>query len=170
MKVKIDFTILTNCGEGQENVVIEMTCPDFVEKKQKGTFGVNVTTVEEQIVRWLDEQDKTSLMYEHDIYTIISYKVYKPEIVVMKEISAEVFKGMDKQKMIDFFAIYKRMEHSLRGITAIRKFEIVLTVMGIAQDAQAEILRRVNIMLENPDRNYNVIKGKFEDIKPKKLS
>lgn len=77
MKVPILFQVIQDRKKKLRKIILD--CPDFIEIPEiefKGKIFPK-TSIEEQIMEWLDNLDKFPIMVENDWEIIIDYKIWK---------------------------------------------------------------------------------------------
>lgn len=163
MKTKVSFKAIGLRGEPITQTVL-LEHPDFVE--QNKTVNLNgepadfTITVDSQIMEWLDNQDKSDLMYDHEWYTILNYSVVKPKVkskskrVQLGEIIEHFFvttSPTEKTQMrADFLATYSKMYSSIKDMSAIKQFEVVLSALEVGYGAATQAYRHTLELLQCP--------------------
>ena len=143
------------------NEVVSFECPDFQEKESvinlNGVEHKIITTIESQLIDWLDEQDKRSLMYEKDWYAIIDYSLEKPKtnrkLEKLKSKESIINSVLDiakhylstcengEQLLIDFSLVYSRLFENIKNLTYEQQFSSVLDTLNIGYEAKSEAYR-----------------------------
>ncbi len=147
MKVKVRFKCIDFSG-GVVKTTVKFDCPDF--KNEEGTFNANghqlpyKTTINQQIIEWLDNQDKSDLMDKYGWYNILNYEVVEKKVkekkVTINEMIDGFLSGMEhsEQIKIDFIATYIKMSETIKGLPVEERFKIVLNTLEVGYIAQTE--------------------------------
>lgn len=94
--------------------------------------------MDEQVISWLDNQDKTALMDEHDFSRVLDYKVAVPR--EKKQSFSDYVKslGLEGQPLIDFIAVYHRIKPTLKGKSNVAAAHLVFSHLEVGQEAAIE--------------------------------
>ena len=154
MKTKVKFKAISHQGE----VVYfthEFEHPDFEVKPPSEFLGVKLpeTTIESQVIDWLDSQDKKSLMYDKDVYGIIDYWI---PTKVKKQTLVDCLKSLNlsEQIYIDMLAVYKEIKPTLKGMKVEKKVSVLLSHLGVGYSASGVAYDNITKMLR--DENFSL--------------
>ena len=141
MEEKVKFKVSNHRGEIFYKT-LKMEFPDF--EVQEGALFVDagdpipyVTSVEDQIISYLDEMDKTQLMNTNGWSIIFDYSVSTNKKIVPKgskkeevfSIAEELYKD-DTTGMFNFLAVYQSLYPSISGNKPVSQVEITLRCLG----------------------------------------
>lgn len=162
-KQKIKFKVLTFRGE-VVNKTLQIEMPDFQEKVE--TFMVNgnkfnyTLGIEHQVMEYLDNMDKSGIMYDNDWATIIDYKLFVPKPKMSKADKISAFKSLvtnyfnpnfehaDKLRD-DVMVVYIKMYDKIKGLTPEQQFMVVLGTLDVGYAAQSQAYKHVIEMLKS---------------------
>lgn len=151
MKQKIKFKALTYHGK----VILftkEFDCPDFEVIPPIKFKGIELpeTTVESQIIGWLDEQDKSSLMIEKDLGVIIDYWIPKKNKVKFTIIDYLKQANLSEQMILDLMAVYKEINPLLKGKSVKTQIQIMFSHLNIGYQSASNAYQRITDILQAP--------------------
>jgi hypothetical protein len=160
MKSKIKYEALDLRGNRVFKTVTH-DFPDFTE--QQNSLNVNgkmmdfILSVDAQCMEYLDNLDKTYLMYDNDWQGIISYSIVKPkqkskpvrETVV--EMAGVYLSGSKNgnQLLVDFLAAYSRLYKTIKTLKAEKQFKIVIESMNIGYDTSSLAYQHAILLLKS---------------------
>lgn len=154
MKQKVKFKAVRRGSVINFTHIVE--CPDFKVIPSKNFKGVDLpeVSVERQVIRWLDGQDKSKLMYEKDVDLILDYCIpvkQKGKVNVINLImKAEVPDGL----RADLLAVYKKIKPTLKGKSVNNQIDLIFSHLTIAHYAATAAYRNIKEVL-NPDSKKN---------------
>lgn len=136
--------------------------PDFQPIPAKKWEGLELpeTSIEEQLMDWMDNQDKWQFMVDNDIAVILDYWLPQPK---KKKVTFEqlirAIQWKSEEQLINVLATYSKMKSVLTGIAPVKQVEIVLSALGIAYMAQGYAYERINMILkgQDPDNVQNYL-------------
>lgn len=121
MKQKFKFKILDFNGK-IKHIVKEFDCPDFevIPGKLYKNILLPETSIESQLMDWLDGQDKKQFMGENDIEIIFDYWVYKKKKGKKLTINLTMYDylktfDLDDKLLLDLLAIYKEIYDKIKS-------------------------------------------------------
>jgi hypothetical protein len=161
-KQKIKFKVLTFRGEVL-NKTLQIEMPDFQEKVE--TFIINgnefnyTVGIEHQVMNYLDNMDKSGIMYDNDWATIIDYKLFIPKAKISKIDRITAFKNLvtnyfnpnfehaDKLRD-DVMVVYIKMYDKIKNLTPEQQFMIVLGTLNIGYSAQSQAYKHATELIK----------------------
>jgi hypothetical protein len=163
MKTKVKFKAVTDRGNVVTRV-LEVEHPDFTEIDKTFSVkvnGVNTTlpfrrTVNEQVIEWLDDQDKSNLMYDNEWYCILNYEAHVPKPKVNKReavfrLAEEAFTS--EEAKASFVLVYSRLHKNLSKLSVEDQFKVVLDSFLLTAEGQAYTAGRMLAILQGKDPN-----------------
>lgn len=153
MKQKIKFKALSYHGK----VIFftkEFECPDFKVIPPTNFKGIELpeTSIESQIIDWLDEQDKTSLMIEKDLGVIIDYWIPKkqPKFSIIDYLKQA---NLSEQMIYDLMAVYKEIKPLLKGKSVKTQIQMMFSHLSIGYQSASNAYEKITAILqaENSD-------------------
>lgn len=151
MKQKIKFKALTYHGK----VIFftkEFDCPDFEVIPSTNFKGIDLpeTTVETQIIDWLDEQDKSSLMSENDLGIIIDYWIPKKKENQFTILDYLKKANLSEQMILDLMAVYKEIKPLLKGKSIKTQIQMMFSHLNIGYKSASNAYGRMLEILQSP--------------------
>lgn len=179
MKVKIAFDIIDYAGRSSADE-IPIECPDFEEQKDihhnklinNEYQDIELTyTVEQQILSWLDEMDKTEMMAQNNWSIIVNYalvfnkeqskmmdKISKNRRKTKLEMILDAFDSIEDEKLRDDYkAAYTKMQPSISMLSAERQIIITSASIDVGYLAQKVIIDRVLGILQGKEDSQDDI-------------
>lgn len=166
MKTLIDFEAITLRGKAVSQTV-EMTHPDFVEIDEEVSVRVNGKltkvpnrkSVEEQIIDWLDDFDKSDLIYDNDWHCIVDYRVHvKPEEPVDDRVKVLELVGSalstDEMKA-SFLLIYSRLYEKIKALSVDDQIRTVMEAFLLATEAQVHTSKEMLAIFKGEKRKQD---------------
>lgn len=179
MKHSVKFKVITYRGD-VVNKTVKVDTPEFRNYTEDLTingnkFSFNVC-VEDQVMDWLDNTDKSSIMVDNGWYTILDYKVPKKVVKQTKAEKLEEFKAMidnnfnpafehSTKLRDDFMVTYIKMFDKIQKLSAEQQFIIVLGTVDVAYTAQTEAYKHAIKLIRSTDPMFRVEGSKQRVIK-----
>lgn len=168
MNVKIKYKAIDLRGN---NVSFTHThiCPDYEEIDTEFIIGDKVhqfkTSIDEQVMDWLDNHDKMYLIYEHDVHIIVDYSIVHPkprnkktkeikkqeEFILISDTLCDM--GLDDEMKINFFITYDRLKDSIDKLSTYEKITIIFKALGLALDAKSAAFQHMIDIFEGDNNN-----------------
>jgi hypothetical protein len=156
--------------------VITLDCPIF--KEEIYTVPINGNkftfkkTVNEQLIDWLDDQDKSDLMYNNDWHCIIDYWVEEPKVIdkiLVIELANNYLTPLEhgERLLVDFLVVYGRVHDKIKDLSPTNQFSVVLETLGIGYDAQGEAYRSMTVLLRDELNEVKPLTLGYNDEKDK---
>lgn len=164
MKHSVKFKAITYKGDVIKKTV-KVDCPEFKEyfdnlivNGKELSFKVSV---EDQVMTWLDNTDKSGIMDKNEWYTILDYSVPKKVVKQTKAQKIEKVKSMiedvfgklgsehSTQLRDDFMIVYIKMFDKINKLTPDEQFLIVLGTMDVAYTAQSEAYKHAIKLIQS---------------------
>lgn len=151
MKQKIKFKALSYQGK----VILftkEFDCPDFkvIPANKIGDLELTETSIESQVIDWLDEQDKTDLMIEKDLGVIIDYWIPKKNKSKLTIVDYLKSANLSEQLTLDLIAVYKEIKPLLKGKSIETQIKILFSHINIAYQSSSAAYQRITAILQSP--------------------
>jgi len=151
MKQKIKFKALTYHGK----VIFftkEFDCPDFEVIPSTNFKGIDLpeTTVESQIIDWLDEQDKDSLMIEKNLGVIIDYWIPKKKESQFTILDYLKKANLSEQMILDLVAVYKEIKPLLKGKSVKTQIHMMFSHLNVGYKSASNAYGRMLKILQAP--------------------
>lgn len=151
MKQRIKFKALTYHGK----VIFftkEFDCPDFEVIPSTNFKGIDLpeTTVESQLVGWLDEQDKSSLMIEKDLGAIIDYWIPKKKEKQFTILDYLKQAKLSEQMILDLMAVYKEIKPLLKGKSVKTQIQMMFSHLNVGYMSASNAYGRILAILQAP--------------------
>lgn len=162
MNTIIEFDAISYSGQ-PVSVKKEMVCPNFEIKNIKNNlpnipFEIHIS-IEEQIMDWLDNIDKSDIMYEYDLGIIINYKVIsvidKNGIILVNEVEPDyttILKNLFKdtpEMLFDYIAVYTEMKDVVKDLPFMDQFKIVMKGVGVAALSKIDAFKHMSDLLKS---------------------
>jgi hypothetical protein len=149
MKQKIKFKALTYHGK-VVFFIKEFECPDFKVIPPTNFKGIKLPeiSVENQIIDWLDGQDKTSLMIEKDLGIIIDYFIPKKRSK-FSIIDYLKMANLSEQMIFDLMVVYKEIKPLLKGKSVKIQIQIMFSHLIIGYQAMTNAYQNITAMLQS---------------------
>lgn len=160
MKLKIKYEALDLRGNRVFKTMVH-DFPDFTERQNyinvNGKMLDCILSIDDQCMEYLDNLDKTYLMYDNNWQGIINYSVVRPrqkskpvkEIVVeMAKVYLSGLKNGD-QLFVDFLAAYSRLYKTIKTLKAEKQFKIVIESMNIGYDTSSLAYQYAILLLKS---------------------
>lgn len=136
-------------------------CPDFKVIPGINFKGIQLpdTTVESQIIDWLDNQNKFELMVEMDLGCIINYwipekKKAKPTIIYYLKQA-----NLSEQMLLDLIAVYKEIKPILKGKSIETQIDILLSHLKVGYKSATVAYKRIADYVESDgNEELNILK------------
>lgn len=176
MKHSVKFKAITYRGDVVKKTV-KVDCPEFKEYFDKlvvnGRELSFKVSVEDQVMTWLDNTDKTGIMDKNEWYTILDYSVPKKvikqtkaqKIEKVKSMIEDVFGKINSEHSVklrdDFMVVYIKMFDKINKLTPDEQFLIVLGALDVGYTAQSEAYKHAIKLIQSvSDRDlFNKIQG-----------
>jgi hypothetical protein len=158
--------------------VVKVEHPEFNEVNDTVTLKVNgkletipvPKTVDEQVIDWLDKQDKSDLMYDNDWHCILNYDVHYPKPKVDKrqlvfDLAEKLFTSDDLRA--SFVLTYARLYRSIKSLKVEDQVKAVTDALGLAYESQSYAYKRVSAILrgEDPEQVTQIGSEDVESVK-----
>jgi hypothetical protein len=153
MKIKVKFKGVNSYGK-IVHFTKEIECPDFKVIPPSVYDGIELleTSINRQIMDWLDEQDKSDIMISKDLYLILDYYIPEKKIkTTLKDLLINL--DLSEKLMIDILAIYKEIKPLLKNKSAESQLEIILSHLKVGYKASTNSYDRILKILKAPNSN-----------------
>jgi hypothetical protein len=161
METKIKFKAVSDRG-CVVTKIIKVDLPEFTEIKKTISVIVNGQprnmpihkTVEDQTMEWLDNWDKTDLMYDNDWWCILNYHIHVPKPKVDKK--QAVFDMVEDLLSTDelrasFLLTYSRLYKSIKSLSVEKQISAVMESLELSVEAQCYVSNRMLAILRGED-------------------
>ena len=157
MKIKVKFKAFTYRGK-LTYFIKTFNCPDFkiIPSKTLNGLILDETSIESQIVDWLDELDKSNLIIEKDLSCIIDYSiVVKTKKLTFKEYLISL--NLKEEILFDILLIYREIKPLLKGKTFEKQLLIIMSHLEIGYKT-ANVAYQNMILMFNRNSSKDEIK------------
>lgn len=158
MKQKFKFKALNYKGK----IVFftkEYNCPDFeiIPSKKLNKIELPETTIESQLMDWLDNQNKEELMIEKNVSIIFDYWIVKKNPVKLTIFDYLKQLNIPEQMLFDLTAIYKEIKPILKGKSINKQIEILFSHLNIGYKVSSTSYKNILKILKE-DKSDDEIK------------
>jgi len=154
--LKVKFKAL-NYSYSNTTFTIDIECPDFeVKESNIGNYLSQEVmdkiaidsqiSIKDQQEEWLNDFDKSDIMSEKELNTIINWEILDKEIAIynkedpykeLKDVLLLIWpKEEDSEKIIDFLVIYREMEPFIKYMKLQKRIDIIMKVYTITLSGQ----------------------------------
>ena len=164
MKHNVKFKAITYRGDVVKKTV-KVDGPEFKEYSEKLVVNGNElsfnVSFEDQIMEWLDNTDKLTIMDKNGWYTILDYSVTKKvvkqtkvqKIEKIKSMIEDTFGKMDSEHSVklrdDFMITYIKMFDKINKLTPEEQFLIILGTLDVGYTAQSEAYKHAIKLIQS---------------------
>jgi len=156
MKQAFKFKVMTYNG-AIKYITKTFDCPDFqvIPPKEYQGRVFPETTIQYQLMDWMDTIDKRDFMIENDLGVIINYWI--PEAKQKKETVLDYLKqaNLSKEMTLDLIAIYHKIKPILKGKSIESQIEILFSHLSVGYQA----------IITSNEKIINMLKEMFPDSK-----
>jgi hypothetical protein len=154
--------------------VVKVEHPEFKEINREVELNFSGTlrkvpyhkSVNEQVIDWLDNQDKIELMYDNDWHCILTYDVHvpKPKVDKRKKVFELVEELFDTEVLrASFVLTYVRLYKNIKSLSVEAQVKTVLESLGLAVQAQTYVSKRFLAILQGEDPDKVTMLNQEED-------
>ena len=164
MKHSVKFKAITYRGDVVKKT-IKVDMPEFSEYSEKlvvnGEELCFKVSVEDQVMTWLDDTDKSGIMDKNEWYTILDYSVPKKvvkqtkvqKIEKIKSMIEDVFGKINSEHSVkmrdDFMVTYIKMFDKIQQLTPEEQFLIILGTLDVGYTAQSEAYKHAIKLIQS---------------------
>lgn len=183
MFVKIKFKGTKYSTGKTVSFIKTLECPDFVEldntENLVALFGKEIlehvghtTSVNDQVMEWLDNQDKMYIIYDHDLQCIINYEVVeeketKQSMLVKSEnkqakneqlmVAVLENQGASEEMKATFNFAYQKVKDQIKTLPVEKQMKIVFSMLSVGYLASTTAYQNIIDKLNGDDKETEVL-------------
>jgi len=149
-----------------------MEIPEFTDKLIYFKTNKLILTKESQVIKFLDNMDKSNFMDDNQISIIINYRLYKKTskvdkednlFILLKELASK-FENKE-QLYFDFISVASHLEHLIKDLTVEKQLSLIVESTYIGYKSNVVLLQGLEKQIDKLKIKLSSMKGVNERLR-----